>query len=70
MAVSLNAAGTVAALILLSFPAHAQTDSGQARFRDCSTRPEMVGVPAGHFLRGSPQDEGATSTRAITTKMI
>ncbi len=26
-------------------------------FRDCSTCPEMVVVPAGDFMRGSPQDE-------------
>ena len=57
MAVSPNAVRTVAALILLAVPVHAQTDSDPAPFRDCATCPEMVVVPAGHFLRGSPQDE-------------
>ena len=56
MAVSLNAA-RFAALILVAVPVHAQTDAGPARFADCSTCPEMVVVPAGHFMRGSPQDE-------------
>ena len=31
--------------------------SEAAPFRDCSTCPEMVVVPAGDFMRGSPQDE-------------
>ena len=31
------------------------------RFRDCSSCPEMVVVPAGDFLRGSPQDEAGRS---------
>lgn len=57
MAVSPNAVRTVAALVLLAAPVHAQTDSDTARFRDCSTCPEMVVVPGGHFMRGSPQDE-------------
>ena len=30
-------------------------------FRDCSTCPEMVVVPAGDFMRGSPQDEPGRS---------
>lgn len=45
---------TVAALVAV--PADAQ-----APFRDCSTCPEMVVVPAGHFMRGSPQDEPGRS---------
>ena len=39
----------------------AQTEQGADRFRDCSTCPEMVVVPAGNFLRGSPQDEPGRS---------
>lgn len=42
MAISSNAVRIVAALILLAAPVHAQTDSDPARFRDCSTCPEMV----------------------------
>lgn len=57
MAVSLNAVRTVAALVLLAAPVHAQTESDPPRFRDCSTYPEMVVVPGGHFMRGSPPDE-------------
>ncbi|MXY56177.1 MAG: formylglycine-generating enzyme family protein [Gammaproteobacteria bacterium] len=57
MAVTLNAARTVAALVLLTVPVQAQTDAGPARFKDCSSCPEMVVVPGGHFMRGSPQDE-------------
>ncbi|MCY3622126.1 MAG: formylglycine-generating enzyme family protein [Gammaproteobacteria bacterium] len=57
MAVSLNAARIAAVWILLAVPVHAQTEAGPARFRDCSTCPEMVVIPAGHFMRGSPQDE-------------
>ncbi|MCY4056854.1 MAG: formylglycine-generating enzyme family protein [Gammaproteobacteria bacterium] len=57
MGVALNAVRTVVALIPLAVPAHAQTDPGPARFRDCSTCPEMVVVPGGRFMRGSPQDE-------------
>ena len=57
MPVSLNnAARTAIVLVLLGTgAANAQTDP--ARFRDCSTCPEMVVVPAGDFMRGSPQDE-------------
>lgn len=36
---------------------HAVDGPGSAEFRDCSTCPEMVVVPAGDFMRGSPQDE-------------
>ena len=57
MADSLNAARIAAVWILLAVPVHAQTEAGPARFRDCSTCPEMVVIPAGHFMRGSPQDE-------------
>ena len=40
---------------------HAQSESAPDRFRDCSTCPEMVVVPAGEFMRGSPQDEPGRS---------
>ena len=54
--------GLAVALTLLGTAAvHAQTGSGPARFRDCSTCPEMVVVPAGDFMRGSPQDEPGRS---------
>ena len=54
--------GLAVALTMLGTAAvHAQTGSGPARFRDCSTCPEMVVVPAGDFLRGSPQDEPGRS---------
>jgi len=36
----------------------------QAPFKDCSSCPEMVAVPAGHFMRGSPQDEPGRSLDA------
>ena len=57
MAVRRTRCRTLAALILLAAPVHAQTDSDPARFRDCSTCPEMAVVSGGHFMRGSPQDE-------------
>ncbi len=37
-------------------PAHAQPDPGTT-FRDCDVCPEMVVVPAGSFVMGSPTDE-------------
>ena len=53
-------AWTVSALAVL---AAVPTDA-QARFRDCSSCPEMVVVPAGHFMRGSPQDEAGRNLDA------
>ena len=35
----------------------AEPEPTNGRFRDCSACPEMVTVPAGHFMRGSPQGE-------------
>ena len=34
-----------------------ETPSDGSTFRDCSTCPAMVVIPAGTFLKGSPQDE-------------
>lgn len=39
----------------------AQSDQATSLFRDCSTCPEMVVIPAGRFMRGSPQDEPGRS---------
>jgi len=39
----------------------AQTEHVPERFRDCSTCPDMVVIPAGDFVRGSPQDEPGRS---------
>ncbi len=50
--------------ILVAVVVDAQTDSDPDRFRDCSTCPEMVIVPGGHFMRGSPQDEPGRSLDA------
>jgi formylglycine-generating enzyme required for sulfatase activity len=52
---------TLALLVLFSTHAGAQkaaTDANGARaFRDCSACPEMVVVPAGEFMMGSPESE-------------
>lgn len=40
---------------------HAQTEPAPTSFRDCSTCPEMVMVPAGEFMRGSVQNEPGRS---------
>ena len=54
--------GLVAALaVQCTITVHAQSVSAPARFKDCSTCPEMVEVPAGAFMRGSPQDEPGRS---------
>ena len=53
LAVALSALGSPHVL--------AQAEKGADRFRDCSTCPEMIVVPAGSFLRGSPQDEPGRS---------
>ncbi|MYE80641.1 MAG: formylglycine-generating enzyme family protein [Gammaproteobacteria bacterium] len=46
----------VAAMLLVG-AVFGESEETSGRFRDCSTCPEMVVVPAGDFLRGSPQDE-------------
>ena len=47
----------VALAVLGAAAVQAQSVSAPAGFKDCSTCPEMVVVPAGEFMRGSPQDE-------------
>jgi formylglycine-generating enzyme required for sulfatase activity len=49
--------------ILIAIPAlpHKKPKSGQT-FRDCPTCPEMIIIPAGSFIMGSPENEpGRTS---------
>ena len=59
---------TLALLVLLSSYAEAQKkkpegSSGSGRaFRDCPVCPEMVVVPAGEFLMGSPESEAGRSS--------
>ena len=51
---------TLALLVLLSSHAGAQrrqTDAPSRTFRDCPACPEMVVVPAGSFMMGSPESE-------------
>ena len=43
--------------MLGTFAVCALDDSESTPFRDCSTCPQMVVVPASAFMRGSPQDE-------------
>ncbi|MYE13037.1 MAG: formylglycine-generating enzyme family protein [Gammaproteobacteria bacterium] len=47
--------------MLVAVGVFAQPEETPDRFRDCSSCPEMVVVPAGDFLRGSPQDEPGRS---------
>jgi formylglycine-generating enzyme required for sulfatase activity len=59
----LRAATTLALLVILSPHAKAQEKQGDAStaggrvFRDCPICPDMVVVPAGEFLMGSPESE-------------
>ena len=49
-------AASIAGIGIAATPAHAQPDPGTT-FRDCDVCPEMVVVPAGSFVMGSPPDE-------------
>ena len=55
MRVFLAAAAGLIGLCALS--ASAQTPRPGETFRDCAECPEMVAIPAGSFLMGSPEDE-------------
>ncbi len=56
--VSLRSLIAVLALLALAVPAAAaENRDALAVFRDCPTCPEMVVVPAGTFMMGSPADE-------------
>lgn len=59
-----SGAGLAGLAILLAGAVFAQPEETSDRFRDCSSCPEMVVVPAGDFLRGSPQDEPGRSLDA------
>ena len=58
----LLAAGTISMSVALA-SAHAQEESGKIRwqtgatFKDCRNCPEMIVLPAGSFVMGSPADE-------------
>lgn len=43
--------------VLASFPAHAQVEAPGTVFRDCPDCPEMVVIPPGSFVMGSPDSE-------------
>ncbi len=43
--------------------AHADGDSPGVCFRDCDTAPEMIVVPTGEFIMGSPDHEGDDDAR-------
>lgn len=49
--------GVLLALTLLSLPAVAEELNPGSTFRDCPTCPEMVVIPAGSFMMGSPESE-------------
>ena len=51
----------VALTVLGAASVHAQSEPAPAGFRDCPACPEMVVIPAGDFMRGSPQDEPGRS---------
>ena len=61
--IRLDASPRLAAVLTLLGTAsvHGNTTAESGPFRDCSTCPQMVVVPAGDFMRGSPQDEPGRS---------
>src|ERR1700761_9310565 len=52
----LTMCAVLAALVLMAGGAHAESAKPDS-FRECPQCPEMVGVPAGKFLMGSPAHE-------------
>src|SRR5258708_23107789 len=64
--VCFTAAGFVVAALLqikLNSGGSAQTLLLETRLKDCATCPELVVVPAGSFLMGSPKTEGYRNSR-------
>ena len=59
--------GTAAVLFLLLLSALTSVNAYQVgeTFRDCATCPEMVVVPAGKFMMGSPEGERGRSNNVI-----
>ncbi len=52
----------VALVVILASPVAAEERKPGSAFRDCDTCPEMVVIPAGSFMMGSPSDEAGRQT--------